>query len=183
MGDLPPEDGWTTDDLNAFPDDGVRRELLDGVLLVPPSRTDIHQIVAMRLMVALEGSCPIAYQVTQGMEVRIGRRCCFSPDVLVATDEAACRRPAFYEPQEIVLAAEIVSPASQSMDHITKKALYAASGIPHYWVIETDNGLVVHTHELDSRVRIYRPAITFDVEVDVPEPWPIRVPGTVKRTV
>ena len=31
LSDLPPADGWTTDDLDALPDDGVRRELLDGV--------------------------------------------------------------------------------------------------------------------------------------------------------
>ena len=32
----PPAGGWTTDDLDALPEDGLRRELLDGVLLVPP---------------------------------------------------------------------------------------------------------------------------------------------------
>jgi hypothetical protein len=41
MSDLPPADGWITDDLDALPDDGVRRELLDGVLHVSPSPTDI----------------------------------------------------------------------------------------------------------------------------------------------
>jgi hypothetical protein len=28
--DRPPADGWTSDDLDALPDDRVRRELLDG---------------------------------------------------------------------------------------------------------------------------------------------------------
>ncbi|SCL40656.1 hypothetical protein GA0074692_5910 [Micromonospora pallida] len=32
----PPDGGWTTDDLDALSDDGRRRELLDGVLLVYP---------------------------------------------------------------------------------------------------------------------------------------------------
>ncbi|GAA0515984.1 hypothetical protein Ade02nite_26010 [Paractinoplanes deccanensis] len=68
MSGLPPEDSWTTDDLDLRPDDGVRRELLDGVLLVRPCPTDVHQIVAMRLMVALEESCPATYQATQGVE-------------------------------------------------------------------------------------------------------------------
>ncbi|SNY52101.1 hypothetical protein SAMN05421748_112252 [Paractinoplanes atraurantiacus] len=110
----------------------MRRELLDGVLLVPPCRTDIHQIIAMRLMVALEGSCPIAFQVTQGMEVRMGRQ-----------------------------------------------ALYAAAGIPHYWVIDTDNGLVVHVHKLDPQARTSLPATLFDDEIQTAEPWPIKLP--VKR--
>ncbi|MEE6305713.1 hypothetical protein V1634_02540 [Plantactinospora veratri] len=33
----PPAGGWTTDDLDAMPDDGHRRELLDGVLIMSPS--------------------------------------------------------------------------------------------------------------------------------------------------
>jgi hypothetical protein len=36
LSDLPPSDGWTTDDLAALPEDGVRRELLDGVLHASP---------------------------------------------------------------------------------------------------------------------------------------------------
>ena len=58
MSDVPPAEGWTVVDLEDVPEDGVRRELLDGVLLTSPSPTDIHQIVAMRLMVALEDSVP-----------------------------------------------------------------------------------------------------------------------------
>jgi hypothetical protein len=65
LSDVPPAGGWTTDDLDALPEDGLRRELLDGVLLVSPCRTDIHQIIAGRLMVALEETCPDDLQVLQ----------------------------------------------------------------------------------------------------------------------
>ena len=176
ISDLPPSDGWTTDDLDSLPDDGVRRELLDGVLLVSPSPTDIHQIIAGRLMVALEDSCPAAYQVTQGVEVRMTKQRSFIPDVLVATDEAAQRRSRIYRPHEVVLAVEIVSPTSQSMDRITKPALYAGSGIPYYWLIETDGGLSVHTYKIDPEAEMYRPFGTFEVEIDTVEPWPIKLP-------
>src|SRR3982751_5346913 len=113
LSDVPPAGGWTTDDLDDLPDDGFRRELLDGVLLVSPSPTDVHQIIAMRLGVALEESCPPDRQVTQGVEVRISQRRSFIPDVLVATDEAAQRRARHYAPFEVVLAVEIWSPTSQ----------------------------------------------------------------------
>ena len=176
MSDLPPADGWTTDDLDAFPEDGVRRELLDGVLLVSPTPTDIHQIIAMRLGVALEESCPAEFQVTQGVEVRINSRRSFGPDVLVATDEAARRRSRFYHPHEVLLTVEIVSPTSQSMDRITKPALLAAAGIPYYWRIETEDGLRVHTYRIDPADEVYRPVATHDVEIVATEPWPIAVP-------
>jgi Uma2 family endonuclease len=176
---LPPADGWTVDDLDALPDDGVRRELLDGVLLVSPSPTDIHQIIAGKLMVALDESCPAEFQVTQGVEIRISSRRSFIPDVLVATDEAAQRRSRIYAPHEVLLAVEIVSPSSLSMDRITKHALYAAAGIPFYWRIETTDGLVVDTFKIDPEHQIYRPTGTFNAVNSViatDEPWEINVP-------
>jgi Uma2 family endonuclease len=176
LSDWPPADGWTTDDLDALPDDGMRRELLDGALLVSPSPTDIHQIIAGRLMVALEDGCPAEYQVTQGVEIRLNNRRSFIPDVLVATDEAARRRGRIYRPQEVLLAVEIVSPTSQIMDRITKPALYAAAGIPYYWSIETDGGVSVHTFKINRDAEMYRPFGSFEVEIDTVEPWPIKLP-------
>jgi Uma2 family endonuclease len=55
---FPPAGKWTTEDLDAMPEDGRRRELLDGVLIMSPSPTAAHQKIAMRLGVALEETCP-----------------------------------------------------------------------------------------------------------------------------
>ncbi|RZU51884.1 Uma2 family endonuclease [Krasilnikovia cinnamomea] len=176
LGSRPPAGGWTTDHLEAMPEDGRRRELLDGVLLVSPSPTDVHQIIAMRLGVALEQTCPPDLQVTQGVEVRISNRRSFIPDVLVATDEAARRRAGHYAPHEVVLAVEIVSPTSQSMDRITKPALYAAAGIPFFWRIETAGGITVHASKIDPEHEVYQPFGTFSDVIDVPEPWAVKIP-------
>lgn len=70
---FPPVGGWTTDDLDAMPEDGHRRELLDGVLLMSPSPSAIHQSLVWRLAAALDASCPTEYEVNQGVEVRFGR--------------------------------------------------------------------------------------------------------------
>jgi Uma2 family endonuclease len=176
LSDVPPADGWTTDDLDSLPDDGVRRELLDGVLHVSPSPTDIHQIIAMRLGVALEDTCPDYMQVTQAVEVRISPRRSFIPDVLVATDDAARRGAGFYGPHEVVLAIEIVSPTSQSMDRVMKPALYAKAGIPYYWRIETDGKITVHTYKIDPADEVYLPSGTFGDVISAEEPWNILVP-------
>ena len=175
MNGLPPAGGWTTDDLDALPEDGVRRELLDGVLLVSPSPSNIHQKIAMRLAVALEASCPAQFDVTPGVEVRIDARRSFIPDVLVTTVEAARRGPRLFAPHEVILAVEIVSPTSQAMDRITKPALYAAAGIPYYWRIEIDDGISVDTFKIDPEAEMYRPFGLFEVEIDAPEPWPIKI--------
>jgi Uma2 family endonuclease len=176
MSDLPPAGGWTTDDLDALPDDGIRRELLDGVLLVSPSPTNTHQKIAMRLGVALEESCPTEFDVTQGVEIRISDRRSFIPDVMVTTYEAGRRGGRLYQPDEVILAVEIVSPTSQSMDRIAKPALYAGAGIPYYWRVETDDGITVHTHKIDPGNKLYRPVGVFDGEIVVDEPWPITIP-------
>jgi Uma2 family endonuclease len=176
MGDQPPVGGWTVNDLEALPEDGIRRELLDGVLHVVPSPTDIHGTLSGLLFAALYASCPLEHHVTQGVSIQLSRHRSFIPDVLVATDEAARRGGPCYQPDEVVLAVEIVSPSTQSMDRITKPALYAGAGIPHYWRVETKDGLVVHTYKIDFEAEMYRPSGTFDVEIDTAEPWPIKIP-------
>ena len=176
LSEVPPADGWTTDDLAALPDDGIRRELLDGVLHVSPSPSSIHQVIAGRLMVALESTCPDHLFVSQANDVQLSPRRLFIPDVLVTTFEAAERRSGSFMAEEVILAVEIVSPSSQSMDRVMKPALYARAGIPFYWMIEIDGGITVHTHTLGATGDVYQPAGSFTDVVAVDEPWRIEIP-------
>ncbi|MEV6800183.1 Uma2 family endonuclease [Micromonospora rifamycinica] len=172
----PPEGGWTTDDLDALPEDGRRRELLDGVLILPASPTRIHQTIAMRLGVALEEECPDDFDVTQAVEVRINRTRSFIPDVLVTTSTAAAREPSRYEPHEVVLAVEIVSPSTRSIDRVLKPTLYAQAGIPFYWRIEVeDDGLVVHTYRIDAVNEVYLETGRWTKFVDTGGPIPVNL--------
>jgi Uma2 family endonuclease len=174
-GDLPPPGGWTVNDLEALPRDGVRRELLDGVLHVVPSPSPAHQVLAARLLVALEESCPADYHVSQANDVVLSQRRSFIPDVLVTTDESAARNGAFAA-RDVLLAVEIVSPSTQSMDRVMKPALYAKAGIPFYWLIETDRGVVVHAYQLDQQDGLYQPVGSFTDTITVTEPWHIEIP-------
>jgi Uma2 family endonuclease len=173
---MPDSRRWTVEDLDALPEDGVRRELIDGVLIVTPSPTASHQTVAARLCVALGNLCPPEFDATQGVEVRIDRRRALIPDVLVITAPAAERNPHWFAPHEVALAVEIVSPSSVSFDRITKPALYAQAGIPSYWRVETAPELVVHCFALDPVSEVYRAAGSFSDVVAVQQPWPIRLP-------
>ena len=47
---------YTVDDLEHFPHDGNRYELLDGVLLVTPGPGPMHQIIASHLSLIAKGS-------------------------------------------------------------------------------------------------------------------------------
>jgi Uma2 family endonuclease len=174
LSEVPPADGWTTDDLDALPEDGVRRELLDGVLHVSPSPSPVHQVLAARLLVALEETCPDHLHVSQANDVVLSSRRLFIPDVLVTTDEAASRNGKFTA-QDVVLAVEIVSPSSQSMDRVMKPALYAKAAIPFYWMIEIDGKLAVHTYKLEFEDEVYQPSGTFTDWIKIDEPWRIEL--------
>lgn len=171
-----PADGWTTDALDALPEDGRRRELIDGVLHMPPSPTFYHQSMSGRMYSRLDSACPDDMAVTQAVEVRISSRRSFIPDVLVVTAAAAARRPAHFTPHEVLLAVEIVSPGSVTMDRITKPALYAGAGIPFYWRVETEGGIVVTTHQLDPVHEIYYVTGEHRESITVDQPWSIDIP-------
>jgi len=172
----PPEDGWTVHDLDVLPHDGVRRELIDGALHVPPLPTSVHQVMAMHLMVALDQSCPEHLFVTQANDVQLSPHRLFIPDVLVTTFEAARRRSGSFMADEVVLTVEIVSSGSQSMDRVLKPALYAKAGIPQYWLIETDEDITVHTNRLNGNAGVYEPSGSFTDVIRTDEPWPIEIP-------
>ena len=76
---------YTVDDLEHFPDDGNRYELLDGVLLVTPQAAFPHQVVASRLAVCLSnalGLPGLAHVVGPG-SVKRPPGTQLEPDVLV----------------------------------------------------------------------------------------------------
>jgi len=168
---------WTTDDLDELPESTRHHELIDGVLIVPPAPTYLHQTVILRLGTVLDGSCPPEYAVTQGVEVRISTTRSLIPDVAVIEAEAAAtRRSGKFAPHEVLLAVEVVSPSSVTMDRITKRALYAQAGVPFYWLVETSPELVVKTHRLDQATELYQPTGEFSDKVIIDEPWPIDFP-------
>jgi Uma2 family endonuclease len=127
----PPTGRWTTAELDAMPDDNRRRDLLDGALILHPSRPSPHRMIAARLMVALEQGCPDDYDVTQGMQIRLSATTAFVADGLVSRHHAAASNPTFYRPEDVLLVAEVVSRQSSALDRILKPSLYAKAGIPY----------------------------------------------------
>ncbi|MFI7578579.1 Uma2 family endonuclease [Micromonospora sp. NPDC049497] len=167
---------WTTDDLDAMPPDGRRREILDGILLMSRTPTRLQQSITGRLGVALEETCPPHLDVTQAVELRISRTRAFIPDLLVTELDAAVRNPSHYRPNEVLLVVEIVSEGSRSIDRVLKPALYAEADIPYFWRIETETGIVVHAHKLDPVKQIYVETTRMPDGILLPEPWEMDIP-------
>jgi Uma2 family endonuclease len=140
----PPVGGWTVDDLEAWPETNVRYELTDGALTVSPSRSSVHEVLAAQLIVALGSRAPEHLAVTGAVDIHFTAQLTRRPDLLVLRSDEPKRH--WFAPEEVVVAAEIESPGSRVEDRITKPAIYAEFGIPHYWRIEID----------PPRVTIYR---------------------------
>jgi Uma2 family endonuclease len=172
----PPADGWTIDDLDRLADGGPRRELIDGVVPVGPPPGPLHQTVISLLCARIHAICPARYEVSQSVEVRFNAHRCFIPDVEVVLAGRESRGASWFAPRELVIAVEVVAPTSLVMDRITKPALYAAAGIPYYWRVETDGGIEVSTYRLDLVDEVYRQTGQFRDTIDVPAPWPIKIP-------
>ena len=163
---------WTADEYDRLPEsDNVRRELVDGVLWVAPGPRDLHQILVARLCVALHDSAPRdQYRVTQGVEVKLGELLRYIPDVLAVTVAAGRNRSQFYA-HELVLAVEVESPSSLSLDRIIKPAHYANAGIPYYWRVELDDEVRLVVHENVGGT--YRVVGTFIGKVELEVPWAV----------
>jgi Uma2 family endonuclease len=176
--DMPPKDDWTSDDLDRLPEDGVRREIFDGVLHVTPSPSSVHQSLALLLGAALMQNCPEQFFVSQANDVVVDPRRRFAPDLLVVNFEAAKTQSYKFAAADVVLAAEIVSPSTTGIDRISKPTFYAQAGIPFFWLIETSGGLSVGVFELDDVSKHYKQIGTFsgDDTISLDQPWPIEIP-------
>lgn len=128
---------FTIDDLEKFPDDGNRYELLDGILLVTPGPAGWHQVVANRIQSRLTHALELtghAFVMGPGVVVRTPRTQ-LQPDILVVPSRFG---PDIEWPKvkENWLAVEILSRSSRMYDREFKRDAYFALGVHHVWLVD-----------------------------------------------
>lgn len=136
-----PRTGLVARDLDDTPDDGLRRELHDGVIYVVPPPSDDHNWVSSYLHVALARTAPDGVYVFENAGVHIGGGRLYVPDVLVVRRDARYHDNG-YEPGGVLLVAEVVSRSSETLDRITKPLRYAENDIPYFWRVDPGPRLV-----------------------------------------
>ena len=134
---------FTTDDLRAFPNDGQRYELLEGMLLVTPAPGSAHQVVLGGLFAALHQFLAAehkAYVVSPG-EIEIAPKTLLEPDLLVFPSTYAPGTP-WRAIRGWWLAAEVFSPSSRVYDRDYKRDAYLSLGVDEVWLVDIDERVV-----------------------------------------
>src|SRR6476620_4346983 len=79
---------WTVDLLELLPDDGLRYEIIDGVLIVSPSPVPRHQRAIRKLCRIFEDNCPDDHEVFFApLDWQPDKRTSLEPDLLVVSKE------------------------------------------------------------------------------------------------
>jgi Uma2 family endonuclease len=134
---------YTVDDLDRFPEDGNRYELLDGVLLVTPAPRAVHQIVVNRIQYRLTSAVeapghahvvgPGAITVPPGTQLQ--------PDILVYPSRFSPTTE-WVKVTEHWLAVEVLSRSSRMYDREFKRDAYFALGVHEVWLVDMRAGSV-----------------------------------------
>jgi Uma2 family endonuclease len=164
---------YTLDDLLTLPDDAPRVELVDGVIQVTPSPTLGHQDISFFLRLWLHNHAPDHLRATQAVGVALDARTSRQPDVLLRRAEVRSDR-SLLQPEDVVLAVEVVSPGTRRIDRFAKPGEYAAAGIPFYWRVEQDP-VHLYAYRLTDEGRYELVADSADV-VELTEPFDIKLP-------
>ncbi len=136
------------EDLASFPEDNLRRELIDGELIVTAAPALRHQRVVARLVHHL-----YVHAQAHGGEVFPAPTDVFfsdtnvvEPDVLFVAAEHRDRLEARFVRSAPDLVIEVSSPTTRRLELVRKRELYERFGVPEYWFVDLDA----------ERVEVYR---------------------------
>jgi Uma2 family endonuclease len=128
---------FTVDDLESFPNDGNRYELLDGFLIVTPAPGFPHQLIMTRLTVALTNFLnPFGKAVVVGPgAVELRPKTHLEPDVLVLPAPQGGQQE-WQDFKSWWLAVEVLSRSSRFYDREVKRDAYLALGVAEVWLVD-----------------------------------------------
>jgi len=141
MATEPEATGLTYEDLQKFPDDNLRREIIDGELFVTAAPSWRHQDVVRELVLLLGLYCREhgGKVLPAPTDIYLSQTNVVEPDVLVLTAQSLDRLgedPFVPGPPDLVV--EVSSPSNRVIDQTRKRDLYERFGVPEYWFVDRD---------------------------------------------
>lgn len=147
----------TIEDLLALPEDGLRHELLDGVHVVTPAPSLLHQRAVRGLIAHLMGALAErvdAEPLTSPADIVLSPRTLVQPDVFVIRRTPGQRLARWSDVGVPLLAIEILSPTTAPRDRGAKRRIYQRAGVAEYWIVDLDARLIERWHPDDRRPEI-----------------------------
>ncbi len=138
---MPVDTCLTYDDLCLLPEDGKRREIIEGDLFVTPVPLTPHQRAAIRLSAFLwqfVDDHKLGEVFVAPFDVVFSQFDVVEPDLLFisnARSHILTGRNVQGAPDLVV---EILSESTARVDRTTKLKLYGKSGVQEYWILDTD---------------------------------------------
>ena len=132
----------TYEDLECFPDDRKRREIIDGELYVTPSPNLRHQVLVGRLYMAvasyLAASPGVGRVYLSPLDVVLSPHDVVEPDLLfVGSDQLDVLTPKNVQgPPALVV--EVLSRGTRKTDEQVKRRLFARVGVREYWLVDPE---------------------------------------------
>ena len=153
------ERDWTVADLADLPEDGNRYEVLDGTLYVTPAPSFDHQTALQllsRLIAEYLERQPVGFVFIAPADVTFSQRRGVQPDLFVMPPHGAePRRPRRFEDgRHLLVAVEVLSPATARADRVAKRAVYREEGVETYWVVDLEARTFERSVPTDSRVEV-----------------------------
>ncbi len=155
---------WTREQVLALPEDGMRHELVDGVLLVSPSPRPLHQVGVWTLnrildawvrkhRLGLTGLAPCDLDLRSGQLLQ--------PDLFVIPLDDRKVPHRWDEFGIPTLVAEVVSPSTARQDRGMKRVRYQRSGVDEYWIVDLDTRTVERWRPGSERPEVFRTTIAW----------------------
>jgi len=153
---------WTVADLDQFPRDGRRYEVLHGELLVTPMPSLPHQWSATNLAVQLSNWCTLHTRWTTLAPggVYISETSWLEPDIAVypvAMSSSLSWRTA--PPPALVV--EVLSPSTRRRDRYRKRPAYLAYGVGEVWLLDQVERTVERWTNASEFPEIHRDGFTW----------------------
>jgi Uma2 family endonuclease len=169
---MPATGDWTVDDLDRLPDDGLRYELVDGVLLVSASPLVPHQVGLAALLFRLTAAAPHHVRVLPApLDITFSRTRRLQPDIVVVHRDQLAGRQVSGAP---LLAVEVLSPSTRATDTTLKRHVLEQAGVTSYWLLDPDVPSLTALELVDGADREVAAACG-DEPLVAQRPFPVRI--------